>query len=133
MGLYAYAKGLSEEEVYNCGYIHYGVYLQEVAKAYNTRIGELFKKYIIGIKLTEDEIEEWNNLCNDDLDIFLFHSDHDGKFTPKECRKIYNVMKDLKIDMVGHNYGIMKQYNMHEHWLNIFKYCYKRRVNLYFE
>lgn len=83
--------------------------------------------------LTKEEIEEWNKLCNNDLDIFLFHSDCEGKFTPQECRKIYNVMKNLKVEMSGHNYIEMKQYNMHEHWLHIFKQCYKKRVNLYFE
>lgn len=133
MGLYAYAKGLSKEKCYDCGYITFGVYRQEVSEAFNKRLGELYKKHYIGIKLTEEETDEWNKLCNNDLDIFLFHSDCDGKFTPQECKKIYNVMKDLKVDMLGHNYGIMKQYNMHEHWLHIFKHCYTRRVNLYFE
>ena len=133
MGLYAYAKGLTEKECYDCGYITFGVYRQEVAKAFNKRIGELYKKYYRDIELTECEIKEWNKLCNNDLDIFLFHSDCEGKFTPQECRKIYNAMKDLKIDMIGHNYGFMGQYNMHKHWLNIFKHCYTKRVNLYFE
>lgn len=132
MGLYAYAKGLSKEECYDCGYITFGVYRQEVAEAFNKRIGELYKKYYRDIELTKEEINEWNKLCNNDLDLFLFHSDCEGKFTPQECKKIYNVIKDLKIEMSGHNYGIMKQYNMHEHWLYIFKHCYTRRVNLYF-
>ena len=132
MGLYAYAKGLSGEERYDCGYITFGVYRQKVAEAFNKQLGELYKKYYRDIKLTKEEIEKWNKLCNDDLDIFLFHSDCEGKFTPQECKKIYNVIKDLKIEMTGHNHGIMKQYNMHEHWLYIFKHCYTRRVNLYF-
>lgn len=133
MGLYAYAKGLSKEECYDCGYMKFGIYRQEVAKAFNKRLGELYKKYYLGVELTKEEIKEWNKLCDDDLDIFLFHSDCEGKFTPQECKKIYNAMKDLKVEMQGHNYGVMKQYNMHEHWLYIFKYCYTKRVNLYFE
>lgn len=132
MGLYAYAKGLSKEECYDCGYITFGIYRQRVAEAFNKRLGELYKKYYQDIELTKEETDEWNKLCNDDLDIFLFHSDCEGKFTPQECKKIYNVMKNLKIEMTGHNYGIMKQYDMHKYWLHIFKHCYKRRVNLYF-
>lgn len=133
MGLYAYAKGLPKEKCYDCGYITFGIYRQKVAEAFNKRLGELYKKYYRDIELTKEEVNEWNKLCNDDLDIFLFHSDCEGKFTPQECKKIYNVIKDLKIEMSGHNYGIMKQYNIHEHWLYIFKHCYTRRVNLYFE
>ena len=132
MGLYAYAKGLTEKECYDCGYITFGIYRQRVAQAFNNRIGELYKKYYRDNELTEEETDEWNKLCNDDLDIFLFHSDCEGKFTPQECKKIYNAMKDLKIEMIGHNYAIMKPYNMHKHWLHIFRHCYKRRVNLYF-
>lgn len=132
MGLDVYAKGLSEEESYSCGYIKFGIYRQKVAEAYNKTIGELYKKYYRSEELSNEEIEQWNKLCNDDLDIFLFHSDCDGKFTPKECKKIYNAMKNLKINMIGHNYGIVNQYNMHEHWLKIFEHCYKRKVNLYF-
>lgn len=67
-----------------------------------------------------------------DLDLFLFHSDCDGKFTWMECRRVYNAIKDLRMDMQGHNYGVMKPYNMLEHWKNIFLHCAKRRVNLYY-
>jgi len=131
MGLTAMAKGLTSETGFDCGYITFGLYRQKVAKAYNDEFGELYKKEYTQA-LSDKEINRWNEICNDDLDIFLNHSDCDGKFTPQECRKIYNAMKDLKVEMSGHNYGVMKTYNMHEHWLNIFKHCYKRRVNLYF-
>lgn len=134
MGLDAYAKGLTAETGYCCGYITFGVYRMKVAEAHNKEFGELYKKqYDFRFKgYTDEEIDRWNEICNDDLDIFLNHSDCDGKFTPQECRKIYNAMKDLKVEMQGHNYGVMKPYDMHEHWLNIFKHCYKCRVNLYF-
>lgn len=131
MGLDTHAKGLTSETNYSCGYITFGVYRQKVAEAYNKEFGELYKKWYIGT-ITEEECKRANELTNEDLDIFLSHSDCDGKFTPKECKLIYNAMKDLKVEMPGHNYGVMKDYNMHEHWLNIFKHCYKRRVNLYF-
>jgi hypothetical protein len=124
MGLYAKAKGLSDIECYNGGYIRFGMYRKCVAKAFNERLSELYEKTYQGIELTNEEIEEYNKLCNDDLDIFLMHSDCDDKITPDECKKIYNVIKDLKVDI--------NQNNMHEKWLNIFKHCYEKRVNLYF-
>ena len=134
MGLDVDAKGLTYETNFSCGYITFGVYRQKVAEAYNKEFGEIYKKsYNPSFSgYTDEEIKRWNEICDDDLDIFLNHSDCDGKFTPQECKKIYNAMKDLKVEMQGHNYGVMKPYNMHEHWLNIFKHCYKRRVNLYF-
>lgn len=132
MGLDVSVKGLSDEETYHCGYITFNIYRKKVASAYNERIGELYEK-TFNENLTAEEINEWNQLCSDDLDIFLWHSDCEGKFTPKECKKIYDVMKDLKVDMQGHNYIEMNKYNMHELWLNMFKHCYKRRVNMYFK
>ena len=131
MGLDVSVKGLTYKETYHCGYITFNLYRQKVANAYNERLGELYKK-TLKENLTNAEITEWNNICNDDLDIFLWHSDCDGKITYQECKKIYNVMKDLKIEMQGHNYVEMRFYNMHELWLNMFKHCYQKRVNMYF-
>lgn len=124
MGLDVSIKGLDYKDTYHGGYITFGVYRKKVAKAYNDRIGELYAKIYIEDDLTNEEIKEWNELCNNDLDMFLWHSDCDGKFTPKECKKIYNILKDLNIEM---NY-----YDMHKLWLNMFKHCYQKRVNMYF-
>lgn len=134
MGLYATAKGLNDETSYDCGYLTYGHFLMNLAEtAYGQQMGAIYKNNeFLHRKWCESDIEYWNKRCNDDIDILLFHSDCDGKFTPQECRRIYNAIKDLKMDMVGHNYGIMKNYNMLEHWKNIFYHCAKRRVNLYY-
>lgn len=134
MGLYATAKGLNDETCYDGGYLTYGHFLMNLAEAaYGQQMGVIYKnnEFLHG-KWSESDIEYWNKRCNDDIDILLFHSDCDGKFTPQECRRIYNAIKDLKIDMVGHNYGVMKNYNMLEHWKNIFYHCATRRVNLYY-
>lgn len=56
-----------------------------------------------------------------------------GIWSMEECRKIYNALKPLHMDMQGHNYGVMKPYNMLEHWKAIFKHCADRRVNLYYD
>lgn len=135
MGLTVKIKGLTDEETYDCGYVTFGVYRMAIAEAYDKEFGTLYKKWY-GFtnegQLTVKDIKRMNKLCNNDLDIFLNHSDCDGKFTPQECKKIYNAMKDLKVEMQGHNYGVMKPYNMHKQWLNMFKHCYKKRVNMYF-
>lgn len=132
MGLCAHAKGLTEETEFDCGYLTYGRFLRNLAYAYNEEIGKMFESMCSGNQLTEQQESRWNEICNDDLDLLLFHSDCDGKFTPQECRRIYNAIKDLHMDMQGHNYIVMKPYNMLEHWKNIFLHCAKRRVNLYY-
>lgn len=131
MGLDISVKGLERKDTYHCGYIKFNLYRKKVASAYNERLGELYEKTFKD-ELQPEEIKEWNNLCNDDLDIFLWHSDCDGKLTPKECKKIYDAMKDLKVEMQGHNYIEMNYYDMHQLWLNMLKHCYKHRVNMWF-
>lgn len=135
MGLTVRAKGLTAESAFDCGYITYGTFIMQLIKtAYGDRCYEIFQKSLYSQKPFSDEEEKWwNDHCNDDLDILIWHSDCDGKFTPQECRKIYNAIKGLKMDMQGHNYGVMKPYNMLEHWKAIFKHCADRRVNLYYE
>lgn len=135
MGLDARAKGLTAETGFSCGYMTYGNFIMELIRvAYGERCHDIYKNSLLyRTTFTDEEVEYWNARCNDDLDILIFHSDCGGKFTPKECRKIYNAMKDLHSPMQGHNYGVMKTYNMFEHWKAIFKHCADRRVNLYFE
>ena len=134
MGLDVRAKGLTDETGFSCGYITYGRFIMELIKvAYGEGCYDIYRNSLFDCApFTEKEVEYWNVRCNDDLDILIFHSDCDGKFTPTECRKIYNAMKDLHSDMQGHNYGVMKPYNMFEHWKAIFKHCADRRVNLYY-
>ncbi|MCI8699718.1 MAG: hypothetical protein HFJ47_00040 [Clostridia bacterium] len=46
MGLDVYAKGLAHTDCYHCGYITFNIYREKVAKAYNEKIGELYKKIL---------------------------------------------------------------------------------------
>lgn len=135
MGLDISIKGLNYDETYHCGYITFGNYRCAVAKAYNEEFSLIYEKQYKDIfmqKYSDEDIKRWNELCNNDLDLFLNHSDCDGKLTWKECKKIYDVMANLKVEYGGHNYGTMKTYDMHTLWLNMFKHCYKHRVNMYF-
>lgn len=133
MALCASAKGLTLETEFYGGYISYGNFLVKLAYAYNEEIGRMYEDMCRHNKeLSKEEENRWNELCDDDLDLLLFHSDCDGKFTWKECRRIYNAIKDIHMDLIGHNYIVMEPYNMLEHWKNIFLHCARRRVNLYY-
>lgn len=145
MGLTVKATGLDASKSYNCGYISFGNFRLALAETFNKEYGLYYKRWVgmdFGkdyrrIPLTEQDRQKWIKLC-EQLDpdgalfLFLSHSDGEGKFTPQECRKIYNRIKDLKMDFEGHNYGEMKPYNMLEQWKRMFLHCAKRRVNLYF-
>lgn len=135
MGLDTRAKGMTYDMGYHFGYITYGNFIAEVIeKAYGKRCMDIFRNVVMyGVKATKDDEEYWNRVCNNDLDILIFHSDCDGKFTPNECKRIYKSLEPLHSDMTGHNYGTMATYNMFDHWKAIFKYCANRRVNLYYE
>lgn len=135
MGLDIRIKGMSYEDTYHCGYFTFGRYRCEVARAYNEKLGEIYEKPYKNIfyKYTKEDDKIWDELCNDDLDLFLWHSDCDGKLTWKECRAIYKVMKDLKVEMTGHNYKTINFYDMHQQWLNMLMFCWKHRVTMWFE
>lgn len=130
MGLDIHIKGLKREDTYHGGYVRFGSYRMEVAKAFNKTLGEIYEKPYLTPKyeFTDDEIKQWNQLCNDDLDIFLWHSDCDGKLTPKECKKIYNELRKLNIQDLYYS----NKYIIHSLWLSMLQFCYKYRVNMYF-
>ena len=113
MGLDINIKGLEREDTYHGGYIRFGNYKMEVAKAFNKTLGKTYEK---------------SYLTPNYLDIFLWHSDCDGKLTPEECKKIYNELKKLKIKDLPYS----DKWTMQELWLNMLKHCYKHRVNMYF-
>ncbi|MFR1647783.1 MAG: hypothetical protein ACLSWT_05485 [Clostridia bacterium] len=127
MGLDINIKGLEREDTYHGGYIRFNLYRKKVASVYNERLDELYEK-TFKEDLQPEETGEWNTLCNDDLDIFLWHSDCDGKLTPEECKKIYNELKKLKIKDLPYS----DKWTMQELWLNMLQFCYKHRVNMWF-
>lgn len=134
MGLCATAKGLTAETEFNCGYITYGNFIIELVRvAYGQRLAESFRSVaLLGHGMPKPDIDLWNRVCSPALDLLIFHSDCYGKFSWQECRDIYKAMLPLNSKMTGHNYEVMKTYNMFDHWKNIFHHCWKRRVNLYY-
>lgn len=134
MGLYATAKGLDAQSSFDCGYLTYANFIDQLVKAaYDERCYAMFHAmYQHGEGFTEEDAAYWNAHCNDDLDVWIWHSDCEGVITPKECRAIYNAIKGLSMDVKGHNYREMESYNMLEHWKAMFLHCARRRVNLRF-
>lgn len=133
MGLDIQIKGLSRKDTYHAGYIKFANYRIKVAKAFNKTIGEIYEKPYLncGYKFSEDDLKQWNEILPDEnspMNKFLWHSDCDGKFTFKECKKIYNELKKLKIKDLPYS----DKWTMQELWLNMLKHCYKHRVNMYF-
>lgn len=139
MGLTIYAKGM--KETYNAGYGGYFYFRIEVAKAFDIEYGNIIEEWMKSMKpLTQemcDKLEEIitkKGLVEQEEGIWCFisHSDCDGKFSPKECRKIYYAIKDLKCDVTSTNYEREKEYNVLERFKSMFYHCYKRRVNMYY-
>lgn len=129
MGLTVRIKGY--EGAYDCGYITFDNFRYKLAKAkFGEKFGDAYYCWQHGFAYYDSDILDSHD--SDPIAMLLFHSDCDGKFTPKECRTIYESIKDLHMDMEGHNYGDMKPYNMLERWKDMFLYCAKHRVNMYF-
>ena len=140
MGLVITAKGFNET-IYDSGYMGFTHFRVAVAKAYNQEFGELYEKWIKAVsfgisrlyKMSKEEMERLNELANNDLDLLLLHSDCDGKLTPKECKKIYEVTKNLKCDYPQCNYITDTGKNQLEVFNRALLHCWKRRVNMWFE
>lgn len=135
MGLSASAKEMPREMSYYGGYITYHNFLKSIAEAYSSRAGELYDKWTdpFGDGLDDSEYEELVSLIPQGMMILLCHPDGEGKFTPKECRRILRELEKINVEAKGHDYtnpGIV--YRMSDKWKGMLGYCVKRRVNLYY-
>lgn len=127
MGLDVVAKGMPNFRLaYSTYYMMRRLIIKE---AYGDRCEEIFRKQYA----SEDDITYWNSVCNDDLDLFLLHSDIDGKFTAKECKRIYKALEPIHIDMEGWGFDREDRCNMLDQWKRMFKHCMDRRVNMYYK
>ena len=136
MGLVIRAKGF-EEDIYDSGYGGFTHFRIAVAKAYNEEFGKLYEDWV-WCSMTHNEFpkedsDRINELANSDLNLLLLHSDCDGKLTPKECKRIYNVTKDLKCDYPQCDYITNTDKNQLEVFNRALLHCWKRRVNMWFE
>ena len=125
MGLDIVAKGLARKDGYHASYGGYYWFRVEIVRRC---YGEYFIDIFRNDNATKEECEAWNKICDDDLDIFLLHSDCEGKFTPKECRKVYNALCRIETKEDDPE-RFTKDLEL---WKGIFLHCAKRRVNLYY-
>ena len=130
-------EGMSNEETYHSDYISFGFYRRVVATAWHPELGKIYEKPYLDWnyrKYTEEDIKKWDEVGNDDLDIFLTHSDCSGKLTWKECQKIYKPMKKLenKMKSVKLMNTYVDFYDTHMLWLKMLKFCLENKVSMYF-
>ena len=131
MGLDLRANGYPKEELH-IGYMGFGVIRQQIARSYNEELGMLYDKTYtyLHYQYTEDEEKRWNEICNDDLDLLIWHSDYEGKLTYQECNKIFKVLNKLDFKYpkewrqdYKEKYYILK---------DMISWCGKNRITLYF-
>ena len=60
----------------------------------------------------------WNNGNDEDLDKLLFHSDCDGYLTYTECKKIYEKLQKMNVEV--------KNKDMNEIYKNFKNYCQRK-------
>ena len=126
MGLSLQATGYEDLRI---GYGSFSLLRKDIAKAYSQKHGDLYSVMLQSLLtgLPENFTENWNEGCDDDLDILLWHSDCDGRLTPKECGKIYKSLEKLNVNFENEEYKIF-----YEKMKNMLLHCYKRRVIMYF-
>ena len=126
MGLDVCAKDMPRFKLSYSTY--YRMRLLIIEQAYGEKCVEIFKKE----KPSDEDFQYWKSMCNDDLDLFLLHSDCDGKFTPKECKRILKALEKIYIDMDGWSFDRNESINMLEQWKLMFEHCVKRRVCMFY-
>lgn len=126
MGLALVATGFEKDM--HIGYGGFSGMRYRIAKAYSEKHGELYAMMLKAFRsrLPDDFDARWNDGCNDDLDILLWHSDCDGKLTYQECGKIYDVLKGLDVE------DQHEEDSFYNNFLEMLQHCKKRRVNMYF-
>lgn len=114
----------------NIGYINFFNFRYFIAKSLSEKHGKLYEAIA---KNRSNELakvlsDEWNKDCDDSLDILLWHSDCDGRLTPKECTKIKKSLSKINVNFEGRE----DLEEFYEDFLDMLKHCSKRRVIMYF-
>lgn len=133
MGLDLKAKGY-EGESFRVGYIGFGWIRRCIANSYNEEFGKLYERPYVEYPFkgyAQAEVDRWNEICDDDLDILLNHSDCDGKLTWQECKKIIKALDkiDFKYPDEWRQDYKEKYYVLKE----MIRYCAENRRTLHFE
>ena len=119
MGLALEAKGL---ETINIGYVGFGIVRMQIASTVSWKLGIAYRSLYSKEGMTTKDKKYIRNNFDETLVNFLFHSDCDGKMTPKECGQLYKVLKDHDI-----RFGDPKYDTYYENLLNMLNHCAKTR------
>lgn len=128
MGLTLAVKG---HETLDMGYIGFRTLRMYIASSYNEELGELYNEILrkaFMMQGHEREKERWDEICNEDLDLLLWHSDCDGKLTYKECRKISKVLDKITFHCPNDLEMIDRYHDLKE----MLQFCAKNRRTLFF-
>ena len=130
MGLYLSAKGFNGG--ISIGYVKFGLYRMALAHEYNQTFGEIYCKWYMAAlgadlypSLIDEDLLLWGKIGNDNLDVFLTHSDCSGKMTVQECIKTYKILKNIEFNNENFKY-------LHKRILLILEHCKRKRVVLWF-
>lgn len=131
MGLDLRADGYQKEELH-IGYIGFGIVRRQIAKSYSEEFGDLYSVTysLYGNQLTNDQVKRWNEICDDDLDLLLNHSDCDGHLKYHECKKIIKAL-----DRIDFKYPDDWRQDYKEKYYvlkDMIRHCAKNRKRLYF-
>lgn len=131
MGLDLRADGYAKEE-FCMGYIGFGILRQYIAKCYNEEMGAMYEKIyrFPHPELTEAEVKRWNEICDDDLDILLNHSDCGGILKYHECRKIIRALDRIEFKIPDN--ADRRWYEKYKTLKDMIRYCAKNKKRLYF-
>lgn len=129
---------VNEFDCFDIGYMSFGYFRFALAKAYNPRLEELYRRWVFGYipymkeePLSNEEFEEMENIAGD-LMIFLAHNDCDGVLTPSESRKIYKCIENLTMDYEIEQYHCQEKFNVLERLKSMFYHSWKSRRRVIF-
>lgn len=126
MGLALMCKG---HDTLHIGYGGFSIFRKQIAQAYSEKHGSLYSDMLMNLRkpLPDNFNEMWNDGCDDNLDILLWHSDCDGRLTPQESRMILNSLKKLTINFEDEYYE-----TFYKNFLSLLEHSKKRRVIIFF-
>lgn len=136
MGLTIRVNNFDEFDIGYSGFMNFRL---DLAKTYNSKLGELYKRWISSSlpytkeePLSDDEYKNMLELAGD-LWIFLSHSDYEGSFTPSESRKIYKAIENLKMYFeINPEYHGQGSFNVLEKLKAMFYHSWKNRRRVIF-
>ena len=130
MGAFIYANGAPDE--ISIGYNGFGVIRQQLARSFSEELGQIYEKpykdmFFKGF--SDEDLDRWNHICPEGLDLFLCVNDTDGKLSWPQCKK---VILDLdKYPMNWPDDWRMDWLEKYERIKELIRWCAKTRHTLY--